>query len=743
MGKGKKEETNASIIGRAREISEAEAIKLAFESDKDVRLREAEKFRHILESLRNENLFDKSENGSPEIEDENNHSEDSDANMEYRVLVVDDSLITLKLMRRYLSQGPYVVETAIDGETALNLINKSPEFDLVILDVMMPGLNGIEVCRKIREKYSLFELPVLFLTALKETEDIVRGFEAGANDYLSKPFNIEELLARTKTLIKIKRLTRSNTILHEAMLIKNMFVKKLQREIEEREKVEKQLIEAKELADTANRLKSDFVANMSHEIRTPMNSILGFSELLKDSIKLEKNKDYLDAIISSGKNLMTLINDILDLSKIEADRIELQFEAVDIRKLFREVYQIFTLKANEKNLDYKFGIADNLPEELIMDEARIRQIMLNLIGNAVKFTDEGYVRIDISAVDPDEKKKQTGLMIEVSDSGIGIHEEEKELIFEAFRQQSGQSIKSYGGTGLGLTITKRLVEMMGGRIEVESEYQKGSVFRINLPGISIAESSEEIVSQKIDNSDQIRFTGATVLIAEADKQSRKLLREFLAGRNLDIIESTEGIETLEKILQVQPDIALLDMRLPGLDGFQCIKKIKSTPEISEIPIVGLTSLVMESDLRKIEESGFDSYIKKPLLKKDLIEELKKHLDWSVAKSEIDSAQDKGIIDNDLLPETVQMLPELIDRLENDLMRTRNRIQRSRRIKAVKEFAGRIKQIGRTYKISVVEDYGDALLRHGSRFDQKRIMEELDSYEALVERVKVIYEDNME
>ena len=207
-------------------------------------------------------------------------------NREIKVLVVDDSQTILKLIRNYYIRDGYKVSTAIDGLQALKTIEEDGGFDLVVLDVLMPGIDGFELCRKIREKYTLFELPILFLTSLREISHIVKGFESGGNDYLVKPFDNQELSVRSKTLIKLKRLTEANIFLQEAIQIKNKSLKELEKEISIRIKTEKQLIKARDEADAANRFKSEFLANMSHEIRTPLNSILGFSELLKNRVEI-------------------------------------------------------------------------------------------------------------------------------------------------------------------------------------------------------------------------------------------------------------------------------------------------------------------------------------------------------------------------------------------------------------------------------------------------------------------------
>ncbi|MGE5432106.1 MAG: ATP-binding protein [Syntrophomonadaceae bacterium] len=259
---------------------------------------------------------------------------------------------------------------------------------------------------------------------------------------------------------------------------------------------EKKLKKAKEAAESADRAKSLFLANMSHEIRTPMNVIIGFSELLKSQVQDKKSKEYLSGITASSKGLLMLINDILDLSKIEADRIELRREPLSPRVLLGEISQIFASTLRQKGVGFNIKIDTEVPGKLMLDEVRLRQILFNLIGNAVKFTDSGAVTVSLRSQIKEQNNGKADLYFEVSDTGIGIPEDQFDLIFEVFRQREGQSNKKYGGTGLGLTITKRLIGMMNGHISVESKLGMGSTFKFNLPEVEIIsedENSEAVI----------------------------------------------------------------------------------------------------------------------------------------------------------------------------------------------------------------------------------------------------------
>jgi PAS domain S-box-containing protein len=269
-------------------------------------------------------------------------------------------------------------------------------------------------------------------------------------------------------------------------------------DIRERRKYIDDLKRAKERAEMADRAKSEFLANISHEIRTPLNGILGFADLLGSGIRDPKNRHYLDNIRTSGQNLLQLINDILDLSKIESGRIELQHDVVDIHALLREIESIFSLQLLQKRIAFRAEVDTGMPRKMILDEIRIRQILLNLIGNAIKFTGQGYVRVKVRTGKPVAGGNKTDLSIAVEDTGIGIEPSEQNVIFESFRQQSGQSNRKYGGTGLGLTITKRLTQKMGGTIALISTPGKGSTFTIRIPGVEfIPEPTPDKESQVV------------------------------------------------------------------------------------------------------------------------------------------------------------------------------------------------------------------------------------------------------
>jgi len=385
-------------------------------------------------------------------------------------------------------------------------------------------------------------------------------------------------------------------------------------------------------AESANKAKSEFLANMSHEIRTPMNSILGFSEILLNSVTDKLHKNYLETILSSGRTLLSLINDILDISKIEAGKVELSPEPVYIRNLLLEMEQVFKPRIEEKKLQYKTEIADNIPSAIIIDELRLRQILFNLIGNAIKFTNEGTVQVGIEVLYKKTNDCTLDFRINISDTGIGIPLNQQKRIFEAFVQQSGQDNRMYGGTGLGLAISKRLIELMQGEIRLKSEVDKGSVFSIIFRDVKYTSQTEEIAGEKEFQTENIRFGDSTILVVDDIKNNRDVVVSILKEYKLKLIQAESALYALEILKEQQIDLILMDLRMPGMDGREAAEIIRNNPLTSGIPIVAFTAYALKSD-EDSAKKHFDGYLRKPVRKHEIVNELIKHLPYEIAEQE--------------------------------------------------------------------------------------------------------------
>lgn len=505
------------------------------------------------------------------------------------------------------------------------------------------------------------------------------------------------------------------------------------RDVTERKKAEILLVEAKLAAERANKAKSEFLANMSHEIRTPLNSVLGFTELLDSMITNPKQKSYLDAIKTGGKNLLTLINDILDLSKIEAGHMEIQKEPVNVKAIFAEIAKIFSLRTAQKSIDYITEIAPGIPELLVLDETHLRQILLNLMGNAVKFTGEGFVKLTARADVKLPDRQVIDLIISVEDTGIGISKHQKEKIFEAFRQHEGQERKRYGGTGLGLAITKRLAEMMGGAVSLESTVGKGSLFKIAFKNVPVCAGEMSIaITDAPPAEESIFFVRSLVLVVDDVLENCALIREYLQDTNLNVIDAENGQEAIQFARHYQPALILMDLRMPVMDGFKATRIIKDDEQLRHIPVVAVTASTLLKDLEKVKSYGFDGFLRKPVSRGKLLNEINRFI------PKIDIAAPPSFADIPPPQQLPEELPpintELAAALENELNQSWAEVSQTSSFDKIIEFGNRIRDLGATYSLEILEEYGQALTTHADNFDVENMNAALETFPQLVKKL---------
>ena len=387
-------------------------------------------------------------------------------------------------------------------------------------------------------------------------------------------------------------------------------------------------VDAQNKVNRANKMKSEFLANMSHEIRTPMNAIIGFSDLLQSTQLNNKQNKYVKSIINGSKTLLTLINDILDLSKIEAGKLSLEFNYFDVRDSIQEVYELFTDKCNQNGIELILNCPNDMPQSIYGDEIRVKQILLNLLSNALKFTKEGSIEIKATYINE-------SIILSIIDTGIGIDTKQQSKIFESFTQQDGQSNREYGGTGLGLSISLKLAQLMNGAITLQSDGHTGSAFSLELYNIEVG---KELKKETLIMQNNVKFQSQKVLIVDDNSENLVLLRELLEQVNIEVDDAIDGVEALTLLETSTYELILSDIRMPKMDGHELIKNIKLKDK-NQI-VFAVTASLMKNQEQQLLEEGFEELIYKPIDRNNLLEILKKYLSYKEEESldkDIDSS----------------------------------------------------------------------------------------------------------
>jgi CheY-like chemotaxis protein len=552
-------------------------------------------------------------------------------NTKINILLVDDSSFMRKMLRNILSPKRFNIIESINGEDGLLKLEKT-EIQLVILDYEMPIMDGIQFIEKVKLKIEYLDLPIIMLSGYDDKNIVARALKNGASDFLKKPFATEELLLKCD--------------LHVKNYLNIQIIKEK----------DKKLIQSLKKTKAAEQHKAMFLANMSHEIRTPLNAILGFVELLADDEQDKIKKNYLNTIQKSGDMLLNLINDVLDFSKIDSGKLDINNEVFLLNELIDLIITLYTPMVEKKNLKLLTSIDNNMLKYINSDFLRIKQILTNLIANAIKFTPEkGTITLALSL-----EEHNSVIRFSVIDTGIGIAPENHKKVFELFSQAETTTTKKFGGTGLGLSICSKLVSLLGGTISIKSELGEGSCFYFDIPVGEVDETNityhDGIIIKKAK-----KITTAYnqhVLLVEDNLTNQKFMKIILSKHTLSYDIASDGFEAISLYKKNQYDMIFMDENMPNMSGIETTHKIRAIGKEEKkkyIPIVALTANALVGDEDRFKNAGMDEYLTKPLNRDKLAEILAKYFDRESVFNMLDQTNEKHSFKTSFLSKIEQPL----------------------------------------------------------------------------------------
>ncbi|MFP4487696.1 MAG: response regulator [Bacteroidales bacterium] len=551
--------------------------------------------------------------------------------MNSKVLAIDDqedNLVSLKaIFKRFIPACDLI--TAGSGKKGIEKAHKEKP-DVILLDIIMPGMDGYQVCRELKADKETAIIPIMMLTAIKtDTQSIVSGLEAGADAFFSKPIDPVELSAQVNVLLRMK--STEDKLRDRQQMLEDLVEERtydlvranteLRKEIVRRKETEDKLKIALEKAQAADRVKSNFLSSISHELRTPLNAIIGFSEIIDRDTSMDEILEFKRIINHSGNHLLYLVEGIFDLTLLESGALKIKNDDFNLDSLFEKIYHDIEqekTKLDRDNIDISYSVQPELREKPVFtDEARIEKILTNLLTNALKFTEEGKVEYGAS-----QEKDGSGssLRLWVRDTGTGISKKEQEIIFDKFSQADSSLSRRYGGLGIGLTIAKKLAGLLGGKIELESEEGKGSVFTLIIP----QGKKDSPVSDHDEESPGQITKDTTILIVEDENSSYQLLKIWLEKAGYKTKRAASGNAAITICSEEKNiDLVLMDLNLPEVNGYDASREIKKLRP--RLPVIAHTAYAIPGNRQMALEAGCEDVLLKPLQKHEVMKAVELYL----------------------------------------------------------------------------------------------------------------------
>lgn len=498
------------------------------------------------------------------------------------ILLVDDDPISLQMLAIILSPLNYRILKATGGEEALAIINRENQIDLIMLDVFMPGINGFETLLRIRQHHPNRNMLTMIVSS--DSNNLESSFVMGACDFISKPYKPEEVRLRVTNQLK-----------------------------------------SRWLAESANRAKQMFLANMSHEFRTPMNGIVGMMQLLEMTDLDAAQKEYLDVLESSTQRLQELFDNILNYSRLEGERIAVAPSPFNLHNCIESVLSLFQHKSDYNKLTTHINIPADFPDQIIADNETLLNVLFHLCGNAVKFTRQGGITVNVRL--EEQFGNNAVVHIEIIDTGVGIPKDALATIFNAFTQADDSYTRNFEGAGLGLAISRKNIELMGGNISAESEVGRGTTIYLTFPAHLLPGHPIRSEANQALPSGGMTRESLAILLAEDNDISSRVGTEMLQALGHRVIRAVNGKEAYEKWEEMSFDLILMDIEMPIMSGGEATEKIRRREQDTgrHIPIIAVTAYAMRGDRERFLSGGFDGYVAKPYKRQRLVDEINRCL----------------------------------------------------------------------------------------------------------------------